>query len=139
MNNTNKLSNNNNPTNGITYPNVLFSFERKYYTIAEPLTFFSADFLDLIYLHNVIPPESPCAAIRVGLPTLNLLIIVIPTSTDNKIYYCNNSPTLGQRLSSQLRPLVNNQTLTQVLPPSQNHLIAHTVKQLNNQHPKSHL
>ena len=43
---------------------------------------FSADFLDLIYLHNVIPSESPCAAIQVSVPTLNLLIIVIPTSTN---------------------------------------------------------
>ena len=37
-----------------------------------------------------------------------------------------------------MRPPVNNPTLTQVLPQSQNHLVAHTAKQLNNQHPKSH-
>ena len=116
MNNTNKLLNNNNPPNDTTYPQVIFSFERKDYTIAELLTVFSADFLDLILLHNVIPPESPCAATHVSVPTLNLLIIVIPTSTDYKIYYCDNCPTLGQRLSSQLCHLVNNQTLTQVLP-----------------------
>ena len=69
--NINKLSNNSNPPNEITYPHVIFSFERKDYTIAELLTVFSADFLDLIYLHNVIPPESPCAAVRVSVPTLN--------------------------------------------------------------------
>ena len=72
MKNANELSNDNNPTNEITYPHVIFSFERKDYTISELLTVFSADFLDLIYLHNVIPPESPCAAIRVSVPTLNL-------------------------------------------------------------------
>ena len=120
------------------YPHTFFSFERKDYTIAELLTVFSADFIDLIYLHNVIAPESPFAAIRVSVPTLNLLIIVIPTSTDYKIYYWDNCPTLGQRLSSQLRPLINNPTLTQVLPPSQNQLVAHTVKRLNNPPPKSH-
>ena len=101
------------------FPYIIFSFERKDYTIAELLTVFSADVLDLIYLHNVIQPESPCAAIRVCVPTLNLLLIVIPTSTDYKIYYCDNCPTLGQRLSSQLRPLIDNPTLTQVLPVSE--------------------
>ena len=116
MNNTNKLSNNNSTTIENIYPHVIFSFQQKDNTIAELLTFFSADFLDLIYLHNVIPPELPCTAIRVSVPTLNLLIIVIPTSTDYKIDYCDNCPTLGQKLSSQLRPLVNNPTLSQVLP-----------------------
>ena len=72
------------------------SFERKEYTVAEILTVFSADFLGLIYIQNVIPPESSCAAIRVSVPTLNLLIIVIPTFTDYKIYYRGNCPTLGQ-------------------------------------------
>ena len=138
MNNINKLSNNNNTTNEITYPHVIFSFERKDYTITELLTVFSIDFLDLIYRHNVIPPESPCAAIRVSVSTLNLLKIVNLTSTDYKICYCDNCPTLGRRLSSDLRPVINNQTLTQVLPPSQNGLVAPTAKQLNNQHPKSH-
>ena len=97
---------------------------------------FSADFLDVIHLHNVIPPESPFAATRVSVPTLNLLVIVNPTSSNYKIYYCDNCPTLGQRLSSQLRPLINNPTLTQVLPPSQNYLVAHTVKRLDNLLPK---
>ena len=115
MNNTNKLSNNNNPTNEITYPHVNFSFERKHYTIAELLTAFSADFLDFIYLHNIFLPELHCAAIQVNVTTLNILNIVIPTSTDYKNYYFDNCPTLGQRLSSQLRPLINNQTLTQIL------------------------
>ena len=64
------------------YAQFIFSFERKVYTIAELLTVFSADFLDLIYFHNVNPPESHCETIRVSVPTLNLLIIVIPTSTD---------------------------------------------------------
>ena len=57
MNNTNNLSNKNNPTNEIIYPHVIFSLERKDYTIAELLTVSSADFLDLIWLHNVIPQE----------------------------------------------------------------------------------
>ena len=42
------------------YPHIIFSFDRndrKEYKTAELLTVFSADFLDLIYLHNVIPPE----------------------------------------------------------------------------------
>ena len=82
MNNTNKLSNKKSTTNETIYPHVSFSFERKDYTIAELLTVFSADLLDLIYLHNVIPAESACVAITVSVPTLNLLIIVIPTSTD---------------------------------------------------------
>ena len=84
MNNTNKLLNNINPTNEITYPQVIFYFERKDYKVAKFLTVFCADFLDLIYLHNVIPPESPCAAIHVSVPTLNLLIIVFPTSINIK-------------------------------------------------------
>ena len=138
MNNTNKLLNNNNPPNEITYPQIIISFERKDYTVAEILTVFSADFLDLFYLQNAILTESPLAAIRVSVPTLNLPITVIPTFTDYKIYYCDNCPTLGQRLLSQLRPLLNNQTLTQVLPPSENRLVVHTAKQLNNQHLKSH-
>ena len=96
MNNSNKLLNDTNLQNETTFPQVIFFFRRKDYLIAELLTIFSADLLDLIFLHNVIPPESPCAAIRVSVPTLNLLIIVIPTSTDYKIYYCNNCPTLGQ-------------------------------------------
>ena len=115
-----KNSHTNDVQSKISYPHVLFSFERKGYTIAELLIVFSADFLYLIYLHNVFTPESPCTAIRVILPTLNLLIIVIPTITDCKIYYCDNCPTLGQRLSSELRPLVKNPTLTQGLPPFQN-------------------
>ena len=138
MSNINNLSNNNNTTNETIYPYIISSFERKDYAIAELLTFFSADFLDLIYLHKFIPPESHFAAIRVSVPSLNLLIIVIPTPTDYKIYYCDNCPNLGQRISSQLRPLFNNPTLTQTLPPSENHLVAHTVKRLTNQHPKSH-
>ena len=40
MKNTNKVSNNNNTTNEIIYPQVIFSFERKDYTIAELLTVF---------------------------------------------------------------------------------------------------
>ena len=56
---------------------------------------FSADFLDPMYLHNVIPPESPFAAIRVSIPTLNLLKIVVPTATNYKIY-CDNCPTLAR-------------------------------------------
>ena len=83
MNSTNKSFNNNQTNNSQTetaYPQVIYSFERKDYTINELLSVFSADFLDLIFLHNFIPPESPCAAIRVSVSTLNLLIIVIPTA-----------------------------------------------------------
>ena len=68
-----------------SYILIFFSFERKDYTIAELLTVLSADFSDLTYLHNVIPAESPCAAIRVNVPTLNILIIDIPTITYYKI------------------------------------------------------
>ena len=113
MNNTsNSQSNNNNSQSEIIYPHTIFSFEQKDYTIAELLTVFSGDFLGLIYLPNFILSESPFAAIRVGVPTLNLLLIVILISTNYKIYYCDNCPILGQRLSSQLRPLINNPTLT---------------------------
>ena len=78
------------PTNETTHPQVIFSFERKDYTIAQFLTVFSADFFGSHVPHNVISPESPCAAILVSVPTLNLLIIVIPASTNYKIYYCDN-------------------------------------------------
>ena len=88
MSNINNSSNNNKYINNTQietiYPHINFSFERKVYTVAELLTVFSASFLDLIYLHNVIPPESPLAAIRVSVLILNLLIIVNPTSTDYK-------------------------------------------------------
>ena len=98
-----------------------------------------ADFFYLIYQHIVLPPESPFAAIRVSIPSLNLLIIVVQTFANYKIYYCDNCPTQGQTLKSQLRPLINNPTLTQVLPLYPNHIVAHTVKQLNNPPPKIHL
>ena len=118
MNNTNNSQNNNinNSQSETIYPHTIFSFKRKDYTIDELLTVFCAAFSDLIYLHNVIPPESPFAAITLSVPTLNLLIIVVPTSIIYKFYYCDICPNLGQRLSSQLRPLINNTTLTQVLP-----------------------
>ena len=115
MNNTNKSLNNNSQSETI-HPHTIFSFERKDYRIAELLTVFSAGFLDLVYLHNVIPPKSPFAAIRVSVPTLNLLIIVVPNSTDYKTCFCDNCPTVGHKLLSQLRPLINNPTLTQVIP-----------------------
>ena len=138
MNNTSNSLNNQNPNKQSEIPQVIYSFDRKDYTINELLEIFSPDFLDLIFLHNVIPPVSPCAAIRVSVPTLNLLIIVLPTAKDYHIYYCDNCSYLSPSLSSQLRPLVNNQTLTQALPPSQNHLAALIAKQQNNQLPKSH-
>ena len=73
MNNTNisQSSNSNNSHIKIIYQHTIFSFERKDYKIAELLKVFSADFLDLICLHNVIPPESPFAAIRAELVFLN--------------------------------------------------------------------
>ena len=137
MNNTTSLQSNSSQSE-LELPHINFSFARKDYTIAEVLTVFSADFLDLIYQHNVIPPESPFAAIRVIIPIFNLLIIVLPSFTHYKVNYCDDCPTLGQRLTSELRPLLNNRTLTQVQPPSPNHLVAHTVKRINNPPPKSH-
>ena len=136
MNNTKKSQNNNLQSESV-YPHIIFSFEQKDCTITELLTVFSADFIDLINLHNVFPPESPFAAIRVSATTLNLLIFVGPISTDYKIF-CENCPTLGKKLSSQLHPLNNNPTLTQVLLPSQNPQVARTVKRLNNPTLKSH-
>ena len=56
-NNNSQSSNSNNSQNETVYPHTIFSFERKDYAIAELITVFSADFLDLIHLHNVIPPE----------------------------------------------------------------------------------
>ena len=44
MNNTNNSPNNNNPVHKIKSSQVIFSFERKDYTIAELLTVFSSDF-----------------------------------------------------------------------------------------------
>ena len=41
----------------IKYPHIIFSFARKDNKIEELLTVFSADFLDLIYHHNVLTPE----------------------------------------------------------------------------------
>ena len=114
MNNTKKSLNNqtNNTQSETAYPQVIYSFKRKDYTITELLSVFSPDFLDLVFLHNVIPTESLRAAVRVSVPNLNLLIIVIPTVNNYQVYYCDNCPTLGPSLSSQLRPLVKNPTLT---------------------------
>ena len=92
MNKTNKSQNNNNSQSETIYTHTILSFERKDYTIAELLTVFSADFLDLIYLHNVILTESPFTAIPANVPTLTLLIFVVPTSTYYKIYNCDNCP-----------------------------------------------
>ena len=101
-------------------------------------SFFLLIFLDLIYQHNVLLPESPFAAIRVSIPTLNVLIIAIPSFDSYKIFFCDNFPTLGQRLRSQLRPLINNLKLNKVLPESQNHQAAHIRTPLSYQPPKSH-
>ena len=35
-------------------------------------------------------------------------MFVVPTYLDYKICYCDNCPILGQRLTFQLRPLINN-------------------------------
>ena len=72
MNNTSN-SQNTSSQSKLVYLHILFSFARKDYTIAGLLSVFAADFLDLIYLDNVIPPESPFAAIRLGIPNLKLL------------------------------------------------------------------
>ena len=69
MINTSKLPNNS-LEKETEYPHIIFSFARKEYAIAEFLRVFSADFLDFIYQHNVLPTESPFAAIRVSIPTL---------------------------------------------------------------------
>ena len=135
MNSTNKLSNNNNPTNRIIYPHVIFSFERKDYTIAELLTNFSADFLDLIYLHNVFLPESPCAAIRVSVPTLNIFVNCYPPPLLTiKFFIAIIPPLWAVTIASSSQQSSTNPSA----PPSQNRLVAHTAKQLNNQHPNSH-
>ena len=137
MNNTSNLQNSNSQCK-LVYPHIVFSFARKGYKIAELLTVFTADLLDLVHLHIVIPPESPFAAIRVSIPTsftyLNLLIIVVPNSTNYRIFYCDNC----QKLLSQLPPLVNIIKLTQLLQRCPNHLVAHTVKRLKHPPPKSH-
>ena len=44
---------------------------------------------------------------------------------------------MGQRLTSQLRPLISNPTITQLLLPFKNHQVAHTVTLPNNPTPKS--
>ena len=81
---------------------------------------------------------SHCAAIRVNVPTLNLLIIVIPTSTDYKIYYCDNCPQFGLKIIVTIASSNQQSNTNPSAPPSQNCLVGHTAKQLNNQHPKSH-
>ena len=114
--NTTSNSQNNSSQSEPNYPHIIFSIARKDCTIAEFVTVFSADILELSYLQNVIPPESPFAAIRLSITALNLLLIVVPHFTNYKIYDCDNCPITGQRITSQWRPLVNNPTLTQVLP-----------------------
>ena len=136
MNNTNNLQSNNSQRE-ITYPHTTFSIARKNYTIEELLVFFSTDFIDLISQQRVFPPELPFAVIRGRMPTLSLVIIVIPSFTHSKILFCDNCPTLGQGLTPQLRPLINSETLTQVLPQTQNHHVALTVTLPNNPHSKS--
>ena len=114
MSNTNN-SQSNNSQSKIKYTFAI-SFACKYYTFEEFLTVFPTDFLDLIYQHNVLPPESLFAAIRISLLTFNFLIIAIPSFTHYKIFYRDNRPTLCQRLTLQFRPLFNNQNLTKVIP-----------------------
>ena len=82
---------------------TLFFFARKDYTIEELLTVFSAEFLEVICQRDVHPSESPFAAIRVCVPTLNLLIIVVSSFTHYKVFYCDHCPTLGQQLTSHLQ------------------------------------
>ena len=80
MNNI-RNSQNNSSQSETVYHHFIFSFDREDCSIAEMLTVVSVDYLDLIYLPNVSTTESPFAAIRVSIDTLNLLIIVVPTST----------------------------------------------------------
>ena len=95
--------------------------------MSELSTVFSADFLDLIYLHIVFPPGSTFAAIRFSVPTLNLFIIVAPTSNDYIIFFWENCPTLGQKIITIASS--NQQSNTNPSAhPSQSHLVAHTVK-----------
>ena len=102
----------------------------------ELLTISSADFLDLSYQHNVLPPELPFAAFRVNKLHLNLLIIVIPSSKHNKEFYCDNCSTLGQRLASQLSSLTYNPTQTPVLRRLRIQQDVPIATQLNSQLPK---
>ena len=137
MSNTSHSPNNHSQTQHVCL-HIIFSIARKYHTIAELLKVFSSVFLDLIYQHNVLPPDSPFAAIRYIKPTLILFIIDVPVFTNCKFYYCNNFLTLGPNLTAQFRPLINNPTLSQIFPRYPKHLVAHTVKQINNPLPKSH-
>ena len=78
MKNTDSSQNNSSQSEP-EYPHIIFSFDRKDYTISELLPVGSIDVLDLIYRHNVILPDSTFAAIRVSITTPNLLIIVVPS------------------------------------------------------------
>ena len=128
-----------NRTESPTLSIFVYYFSKKlHHLLEELLTVFIVEFLDLIYQHNVLPPDSTVAAIQFIIPTINLLIIVIPSFTHYKIFYGNFCPTLDQRLTSKLRTLINNPILTQELPPSQNHQVARTVTLPNNPSLKSH-
>ena len=58
MNNIKILSKNNKTRNNIINPRVIFSFEKKDYTIAELLTVFSADpiYLQMRFFRSHLPP-----------------------------------------------------------------------------------
>ena len=112
---------------------------RRYFTIEELLAVFSADFIDHTYQHIVLLTESPFATIQVSIPLLNLLIIVVPSSNHYKVLYCDPCLTLGQRLTSQIPPLIKNSnpTVTPVLPRSHSHQVVLTVTLQNNPPQKS--
>ena len=61
----------------IEQPHIIFSGGGgEDYTLNEFIALYSADFLDIIYQHNVLPPDSPIKAIRVGIPHLYLFIFL---------------------------------------------------------------
>ena len=70
---------------------------------------------------------------------LNLLIIVVQSSNPKKVFFAITAlPCSGANLTSQLRPLIKNSTITQKLPWSQNYLVAHTLTLPNNPPNKIH-
>ena len=92
----------------------------------ELLTVLSADFLDLSYQHNVLPPELPLAAVRDSIRNLNILIIVIISSNQFKVFDCDNCTTINFTIAS---PDFQSKQ-TPALPRLQNHQVVPIATQL---------
>ena len=107
MDNTNN-SQSINSQSEVEYPHFIFSFARKDYTTTDLLTFFSADLLNINNQRIILPPQLPFAAFPVSKPTLILLINAVPSFSHYKIFHCDNFPTLGPQLTSELRPPISN-------------------------------